>query len=630
LLALVWGVLIFEALFVVGRLISRYFLGGVSHHMLYPVSGLLLVLFLGGYLNIFGLLSATLINIFVISGALLFSYYVMAYIPAIIQNFRQQIYHHSPAVFILPLVAFFSLLWAYLTSVGNINFNMHDDFHAYLFFPNKLLHRGSLDVDPFSERRLISGLAGNSLLLMIGLVQMKWYFLHAIDWGLGILVFAYSISMTKISVSFGKAFLIKSSLVIGIALFSIPAANITSNVLPMAIVFTIWAWLYKISNFQKAGSPLGLRDGFFLGVLLASLLTLKSTLTPYVAICTLLVICYCTYILHINKVKFFLGAVIGSALMLFPWMIDLYKSSGSFFYPLLGKGFHATQYGYFHGATENFLSKETMLADLAVIISPLGKSVFSISILLLLVLLFYMYRDRAQCRLLILPAMPLIASILNCLVVGYAIGGYGAYRYVYFMGLASLVISVMIASLHINKRPIVIVISCICAFFVVRGIQDQVLHFSNYESDIKNSWNNKNPLSERDRTRYLAASDALPSDGRILLRVAYPFLMYTTQNLLVADYPGAASPPPGMPIGRGPEELSAYLQSQGIKYIVWDYETQANFGREEYGDRLNPRTHPWIRSEAELSFDFQDNLELLRLRGKTIYDRDGISIIDLR
>jgi hypothetical protein len=320
----------------------------------------------------------------------------------------------------------------------------------------------------------------------------------------------------------------------------------------------------------------------------------------------------------------------GGLLMLLPWMIDLYHSSGSFFYPILGKGFHATQYGYFHGATENFLSRGAILSDLAAIISPLGKSVFSISILLLLVLLFYLYRDRTQSRLLILAAMPLIASILNCLVVGYAIGGYGAYRYVYFVGLASLVISVITASFLIRKRLIAIVICGICAFFLVRGIQDQVMSFAKHESDLKNSWHDLNPLSEADRMRYLAASNALPSDGKILLRVAYPFLMKISQNLLIADYPGAASPPPGMPMGKGPEELRAYLLAQGVKYIVWDYETQANFSRAGYGDRLNPGTHPWIGSEAALTFDFQDNLELMRLKGKKTYDRDGISIIDLR
>jgi hypothetical protein len=633
LLALIWGVLLFEGLFVFGYLISRFISGTASDHLLYPVLGLLGVLFCGGCLNLVGWLSPSLINILTILSALFFSYLTIKNVPVLIQNSLQPIVSQGPIAFILPLLALFSLIWAYLICVANINFNLHDDYHAYLFFPTKLLQMGSLGVDPFSERRLISGLAGNSLLLMIGLVQMKWYFLHAMDWGLGILIFAYSIACTRIPGSFRNALLIKSCMVFGISLFAIPAANITSNVLPMAIVFAIWAWLLNLIDTQHRTVSLGFKSGLFLGIALASLLTLKSTLTPYAAISALLIFGYVKYILRVNWKQFLgclFGALLGGVLFLLPWMLDLYQSSGSFFYPLLGKGFHATQYGYFYGAAENFFSKEVIWANLGTVISPLGKSIFSISILLLLVLLFHIYRDRAQSHLLIFAAMPLIASILNCLVVGFALGGYGAYRYVYFVGLASLVISVMSTIFVIRKRGIAIVICSICLFFFVRGIQDQVMSFPSHKSDIKNSWRNFSPISETDQMRYLAVSDALPSDGKILLRVAYPFLMKMDSNLFIADYPGATSPPPGLPMGKGPDAIQSYLKSQGVKYVVWDYQTQANFSREVYGDRLEPATHPWIRSEAALSFEFQENLEKMRLSGKAIYDRNGISIIDLR
>jgi hypothetical protein len=401
----------------------------------------------------------------------------------------------------------------------------------------------------------------------------------------------------------------------------------------MAIVFAIWAWLLNLITTKHQIESLGFKNGLFLGLALASLLTLKSTLSPYVAICTFLIFCYIKFVLLVTWQKLLVclfGAVLGGALMLLPWMIDLYQSSGTLFYPVLGKGFHATQYGYFYGATENFLSKEVIWANLSTVISPLGKSVFSISILLLLVLLFHIYRDSAQLHLLTFAAMPLIASILNCLVVGFALGGYGAYRYVYFMGLASLVISVMAASLFMNKRTVAMVVFGIGAFFLVRGVQDQVMYFSNHQNNVKNAWEGIDPISAADQMRYLAASDALPSDGKILVRVAYSFLLKMSPSLLLADYPGSASPPPGMPMGKNSEELRGYLISQGVRYIIWDYKTQANFSLEAYGERLEPGTHPWIRSEAKLSFEFQGNLEKMRLSGKTIYDRDGIVIIDLR
>lgn len=633
LLALIWGVLLFEGLFVFGYLISRFISGTASDHLLYPVLGLLGVLFCGGCLNLVGWLSPSLINILTILSALFFSYLTIKNVPVLIQNSWQPIVFQGPIAFILPLLALFSLIWAYLICVANINFNLHDDYHAYLFFPTKLLQMGSLGVDPFSERRLISGLAGNSLLLMIGLVQMKWYFLHAMDWGLGILIFAYSIACTRIPGSFRNALLIKSCMVFGISLFAIPAANITSNVLPMAIVFAIWAWLLNLIGTQHRMVSLGFKSGLFLSIALASLLTLKSTLTPYAAISALLIFGYVKYILRVNWKQFLgclFGALLGGVLFLLPWMLDLYQSSGSFFYPLLGKGFHATQYGYFYGATENFFSKEHIWVNLGAVISPLGKSIFIISILLLLVLLFHIYRDRTQLHLLIFAAMPLIASILNCLVVGFALGGYGAYRYVYFVGLVSLVISVMAASLLVNKRTVTTVVFGICAFFLVRGVQDQVVNFPGNQDNLIKAWQGVNPISADDQKRYLEASDALPSDGKTLLRVAYPILLKISPSLLLADYPGSTSPPPGMPIGMGPDALRSYLISQGVTYIVWDYQNQANFPIEVYGNRLDPTTHPWIRSEARLAFDVQSNLELLRQGARLIYDQGGIAIIDLR
>ncbi|QWE10871.1 hypothetical protein [Polynucleobacter sp. es-EL-1] len=534
---------------------------------------------------------------------------------------------------IVLLLAILSVIWSYLSSVGNLNFNIHDDYHAYLFFPSKLLQLGTLGIDPFSERRLISGLAGNSFLLAVGLVQMKWYFLHAIDWALGMLVFVYSITFIRIRASFKTEFLVKSCLVIGLVLFSIPAANITSNVMPMAIVFAIWAWLLGLIDAQNPNSSLGVKGGLVLGAMLASLLTLKSTLTPYAAISALLILVYlkCTLIASWKQFAlFFSSFLLGSTLMLLPWMIDLFQSSGSFFYPLLGKGFHAAQYGYFHGATENFFSRRTIYSNIAAVFSPLGKSVFSISILLLLFLLLQLYRSRYQSRLIIFAALPLFSSILNCLIVGYAIGGYGAYRYVYFVGLASLIISIIASSFLIQKKAMAIVIYGICIFFLVRGAQDQVMHSSSLVAEIKRAWYNQNPISMVDQDRYRAASKAIPQDGNVLLRVAYPFLLKISPNVLVADYPGAASPPPGMPIGKGPEALRSYLLSHGVSYIVWDYQSQANFGKTQYGERLSPETHPWIRSEATLSFDFQENLENMRLSGKAMYESDGISIIDLR
>src|SRR5690606_16238225 len=65
-------------------------------------------------------------------------------------------------------------------------FNPHDDCHAYLVFPVKMLDTGSMGADPFSERRLVSGLGGQSLLHAVFLSGARMEYLQVLDPGLGV------------------------------------------------------------------------------------------------------------------------------------------------------------------------------------------------------------------------------------------------------------------------------------------------------------------------------------------------------------------------------------------------------------------------------------------------------------
>jgi hypothetical protein len=134
-----------------------------------------------------------------------------------------------------------------------------------------------------------------------------------------------------------------------------------------------------------------------------------------------------------------------------------------------------------------------------------------------------------------------------------------------------------------------------------------------------------------DGESYRRLSTAIPKEGGVLVRIDKPFLLSPLgNNVFIADYPGSASPAPGIPFGEGPENLRNYLLSKGINYLVWSYGNWANFSRHMYGYRLGDQENSWIRSEAKLAFDFQDNVEQLRKKYKNIYDMDGIVIIDLR
>jgi hypothetical protein len=366
---------------------------------------------------------------------------------------------------------------------------------------------------------------------------------------------------------------------------------------------------------------------------MGALLSLKTTLIPYIAI-SITMICIYALIFDLIKsnqlLKFISGAFAALMASVVAWSIDLFRSSGTHLYPLLGKGFHATQYGYFDAATSNFFNSGNSLEDLQALLSPLGKSIFLLSFALLLIYMIVILFDKKKAPLLTLASLPLLASIINCLIVSYALGGYGAYRYVYFVALVSLVVSILFSFQYTNSRLIRTGAFIVCLFFLIRGAQDQFARFVNTTQSVEKGTSKLNPLSPDVENSYAELSKSIPENGGVLSRVSYPFLLAAKPNVFIADYPGSASPPPGMPFGMGPDALKSYLLSQRIRYLVWDYQKQANFDQNTYQDRLLHFTHPWIASEARLAFDFQKNLELLRMSNKIIYDKNGVAIIDLR
>jgi hypothetical protein len=630
--AMAWGLIIFEAFFAFGIVSKSFFSKTIKTINIAPSLGLAFVLMTFGWLNLFGFVNPALITVVMTFGALYLVWLAWANYPSFAKDGGAKLFSKPGLVFFVVL-AILSVIWGYGLVAVNSEFNIHDDYHAYLYFPKKILDLGQLGQDPFSERRLISGLAGNSVLLAIGLSNMKWHFLHLVDWGLGILMISYLIFSFHMKLDQLSSIFLKSSLVIGICLFSNPAVNISSSMLPMAIIFAIWSWVFALSNTQSLFLNFGFSDGIFIGLMTGALLALKSTLIPYITLSVLLICIYFFVFNLMHQKQFFrfcFGAVAALLISVFAWSLDLYGSSGTPLYPILGRGYHATQYGYFDSATSQFLDGTKNLDDILVLLSPLGKSVFLLSFALLAVYLIEALRDSKRIRLLTLAALPLLVSITNCIIVGYALGGYGAYRYVYFVALVSLIISVLISIQCKNSKIIRFIVYLVCLFFLIRGLQDQFVRHPGFTQDRGVDVGELAPLSITVEEGYAELSQSLPNDGGVLLRVAYPFLLTAKPNVYLADYPAAASPPPGMPVNLGPEALKSYLLSHGIRYLVWDHQKRANFSQKAYQDRLLPGAHPWIASEARLTFDFQTNLELLRASNKVIFDKNGIAIIDLR
>ena len=639
-IACIWGLLIFQSTLGYGRLLlwnipCKDLLGPAI-----PVVGLGFYFAFGGWFNLFGIFNPHLILALVYFGALAHLFFVARSL-SIDDRFSIKNFIQSPITEKFCLLAYVvAMAWGYLNSVSNHNFNAHDDFHGYLFFPQKLLQLGELGLDPFSERRAVTGIGIGSLWLAIGLVKIPAPFIHVMDLGVGLLMVGYAIFQFPLSGHFLKS---RACLGIAIALLAFPIVNVTPNFISIVVISAIWFMIWAVASQAQESITVSKIYWVHLGIFYFVLVGLKNTYIPYVAISFVLGMIYLVWVAKINIRLLWVGiGIVGITTLccLLPWMIDLHRSSGTYFYPFLGKGFHASAYGYFPSATLEFMTPLTWIEDLLALIRPLGKSIFIVSAFLMLAAFYMYWRSSFKSHGLFFLSLPLLSSLLNVLAVGYAIGGYGAFRYVYAPALASLVSALLVlmviteqqissAAYRFTKQSLMLY--CTIFLLVIRSAQDTVTHSKEQWNQIVDSFHGADLISELNYSAYQNLSAAIPRNAGVLLRLDTPFLINRLHSrIFVADYPGSASPGPGMPIGQGPEALRQYLLFQGVEYVVWSYANQANFSRAEYGERLESKTHSWIRTEAKLAFEVQDHFEYFRRRYPNIYDQDGVAIIDLR
>jgi hypothetical protein len=124
--------------------------------------------------------------------------------------------------------------------------------------------------------------------------------------------------------------------------------------------------------------------------------------------------------------------------------------------------------------------------------------------------------------------------------------------------------------------------------------------------------------------------DAVPEGAVLLARLRYPFVLdFTRQTILIANYPGGSSPPPGMPFLRGGEPLARYLCTQSVRYVAYSYRTEANFTRARHEYRLAPGALPWNQAQAKHTLDFQANLTELGRTRRRIFDNGDVFVLDL-
>ncbi|MBM3886597.1 hypothetical protein FJ364_01590 [Candidatus Dependentiae bacterium] len=517
------------------------------------------------------------------------------------------------------LIILFFILIRIFSVVSPGTYNIHDDYQGYFVFSEKMIQTGSIGTDPYSERRIVSSLGGQYYLgtFIYNFGDIKN--ISFVDYGVGYIIFLISLLYLFKEYQLGWIY---SALIFFGATISVPPI---SNITGFYIAATLFIAICRIGSWKTEKDKFDL--GFFGSVILltSSLCSLKSSLIPASII---LFGFFCLFangakITLKNKITVFLCGIAAIFLLLTPWMMSMLHSSGTLLYPLLGKGFHGSSYGTFMVPTHSFGIKTfiSLIYDWQ-------------NILFLIIFLIFVIRvvgkklkgERFEDYF-------VMSGILGVLIISISTAGYATYRYTYAFILPITIVLLLfeikeaLQSKHILKGQIAFLI---LGIFIGGNIYDFFIVDKAVILSIKFGLKNQDIVSNVERDEYKAMQMSVPKGETILVRLEKNFVLDFNRNqIFIADYPGASSPPPGMPYKQGSEKLAEYLISKDIRYVAYAYKTSANFSKENFSDRLIHGINAWIKTEAENAFDFQDNIFLLGLSRKRIFDDGKIFVLDL-
>jgi hypothetical protein len=518
-----------------------------------------------------------------------------------------------------------------LFSPADRHFNSTDDYFAYFVFPAKMVQTGSLGKDPFSERRLVSSLGGGYYLQGLLLAGLGEQGLNILDEGIGLAIVA---ALIWGFVRDKNASDVESLIALAVVTFDSPwRVNSTTVVLASGMLVA----LYRTCNLRAVleGNPL--TGGLLVGLVAAGTASLKMTMiSPVGAFLVLHYVWQCLARPRRGPVvaRAVLSAVF-TLVFLFPWMLDSLRSGGTLLFPLLGLGYHGSAYGKFWMPGQG-----TTLRNLPHHITGVFTTLLPVIPLMFVVTM--VWQRKVLSAVFPLCAAALIAS----LAVQLATGGIAAPRYSFSFNFAAAIVAIADGLVPQRGRggqvaavPILAVLATGLllgdSFQTLRdNIRPAMLDFDHVIRGQAPTYTLETPVAVSDtiltdsvleqKPRYLAAQSSIPAGATVLTRLTLPFLLDFRRNqIYVADIPGGASPPPGMPTDEGPEALASYLNKQNIRYVAFSH------GNKTFDVPPPPDPSPWIRSEHEFTFEFEENVSALGVTRKRIYDDGDIFVIDL-
>ena len=574
-LGLVWGGTLVLALVGWGRLLARVLLpGGHADWALAGAFGLAAAVTVGGVLNLAGAISRPLLLLVLAAG---FAHFVFDAWPrrsdtsvnaqlwlAELGADRVRAGLLIACAVLLGLQLIGSVHGAVNTVSAYRDFDLHDDYQAYLVFPTRMLQQGGLGVEPFDARRMIC-LGGQPFLQTLVLAVLPLRALHLLDGGVALLLCAGLFA--ALLRDLGVAPRVRALVLVFAALIpQLEARGNTTAVLTGVALLLAW---FRLASSDRLPPSRPLRNALLVALLASSLCALKPTFIPAAAL--FFAFSYAVLVLRGQArgsavVEMLAGGVLVFVL-LGPWMLALYRSSGTLLYPILGRGFFGSVY------TNDFAAvKGDFTIPVAEMFEHIRRNLLRV---LPLFALLWMVRERSPRRPVLALTLTAAATTVVLVLVNDPYLDRSIYRYCFPVVAAALLAALASALARDDReypRPAWLVATVLAALLFTFGSPDTIARaaLTQPARNVATGLSGEPLENAAQRQEMRTLQVAVPAGEPFLARVPFPFYFDFRRNPVRIDSrPGMASPPPGLPTFAGGEAVARYLGEHGFRYLAY-------------------------------------------------------------
>lgn len=625
--ALIWACLLLISFTGWGKLLGKALRVRVLPSSLACSLGIAVIIFAGGWLNLFHAVYPSLLIALALTGVVLYFLMHQDGIGACNWlNLWNRASRSSRALIVLTLLL---LVLRVAATVRLATYHNYDDGTAYLAFPQKMLYAHRLSPDPFSDRRVISSLGGSYLLQAFVLAATSLSNIGMADRTLGLILMLFAIF--DIGIAFGAS--VRGIAFMAFIAYLVPQEtfNLTFTVLPIPI-FLAMAWAVYAA--LKAAEIERWRYAAVAGAIGGGAICLKSTFLPYVGT---LVLFPCLLLLW-NKqrpqsIKLPMIAGVASLVVLAAWMLAMKQTSGTFLFPLLG---HGTDYSSYHALPHlsRFAGKRALV-----------RVFLQGAALLVLAAVRYLagFQDIESG----FAFSILIAAAVAITALNYESGADYIWRYNFPQFFSALIIfsagslalqTEPLTHLGILNRVVAVAAFTLCIFYYDVGggalapFSQMATQLVQYPCDLRASLSGRKLVSPELRTRYEEIEHAILPNSVALDNTSRTFLLRPSKGrtVLIDDWPGAAGPSPGWPYTSNPEDVARYLRASSVRYIVFDYAYADWMDMISCQSLVNQTHYSQLDHALErLTFVAHHQFSQLRTIHRSLYDDGRIAVVDL-